>query len=179
VGESFGNPTGPRISTRVSRNLGTPCSFAGTTVIRKRLRIITADGQLDTKNCDQQRECTVIATPILNPTPCPPLNCSLHPRVHRRLSATNRPGIIRRRNPDRKSTRIVRDARWGIRYMAGTAGRSFLRTVSNVGSKGTNCLNRPISTLKDPTDRDCARIQAVRPVRGAAKPETTARTRDL
>jgi hypothetical protein len=136
VSASFGNPNTLDIDPRISVTWA-PMRFAADTVIRSGLGICHGDGQLDDQNFPISNE---IAQYSLNSIPN--LLYPITPLLN------NTPGIISPREADR-NRKDMYVTEWGLSVQQALP-KSFVGTLSYVGSKGTNLLNTTYINLKDP-----------------------------
>jgi Carboxypeptidase regulatory-like domain/TonB dependent receptor len=137
VGASFGNPNTLDIDPRLSV-AWSPMRFSGNTVIRSGFGIYHGDGQLDDQNFPISNE---IAQYSLNSIAN--LSYPITPFL------SNTPGIISPREADR-NRKDMYVTQWGLSVQQALP-KSFVGTLSYVGSKGTNLLNTTYINLKDPT----------------------------
>jgi hypothetical protein len=137
VGASFGSPNTLDIDPRISATWA-PMRFAGDTVIRSGFGIYHGDGQLDDQNFPISNE---IAQYSLNSIPN--LSYPITPFLSNTL------GIISPREADR-NRKDMYVTQWGLPVQQALP-KSFVGTLSYVGSKGTNLLNTTYLNLKDPT----------------------------
>src|SRR5258708_3440357 len=127
VGASFGNPNRLDVDPRLSVAWA-PIHFAGGTVIRSGFGIYHGDGQLDDQDFPISNE---IAQYSLNSIPN--LSYPITPFLSNTL------GIISPREADR-NRKDMYVKQWGLSVQQALP-KSFVGTLSCVGSKGTNLLN--------------------------------------
>lgn len=138
AGAEFGRPNVRDVDPRVSV-MWSPLATHGRTVLRGGFGIYHGDGQLDDQNLPINNE---VARYTLSARTIPGLTFPVDPFL---ATAT---GIVSPRNMDRRRADMY-VSQWGLSVQQGLP-RSFVGTLSYVGSKGTHLLTTSYLNLIDP-----------------------------